>query len=428
MMRIGLQTWGTDGDIRPFIALAGGLSANGHHVTLAVTSVDTKDYTSYAQSLNFEIIHAHDTYRKWGADRVSQVKRNIVSTKPIDQVTHLYEDLLEPAVDEMYEISTRLCNENDAVVGYFILHPLQLAALKKGRPYATAVWSPDFYPSRHRPPSSVPDLGAWMNPWWWKLAKRITNRMILKYANRLRRREGYPAATDVFSELWESKTLTLVAASPSLFERPADWSDHLQVCGFLGVPEEAEKWVMPEDLARFISEGNPPVYMTFGSMPQTQTATELFIDAVRAAGCRAIIQARWSALPDVGDDPNIYRIEGAPHHRIFPHCSLVVHHGGAGTSHSASLAGCPSVVEVHFGDQIFWGAQLKRAGLVNKVLHERSVTSKTLAAEIRSVLRSSAMKERAFEISESMRKEQGVKRAVALIERYLTPPTGMPAR
>jgi len=29
-MRIGIQTWGSDGDIRPFIALAGGLQAAGH--------------------------------------------------------------------------------------------------------------------------------------------------------------------------------------------------------------------------------------------------------------------------------------------------------------------------------------------------------------------------------------------------------------
>lgn len=418
-MKIGLQTWGSDGDIRPFLALAGGLSANGHDVTLVVTSVDTKDYTSYAKSLKFEIVHAHDTYLKWGADRVSRIKRSVVSAKPIDQVTRLFEDLLEPAVDEMYERAVTLCRENDAVLGYFIAHPLQLAALKSDRPYATVVWSPDYYPSRYRPPSTLPNLGEWLNPWWWKLVSRITNRMILKYVNRLRGREEYPAATDVFSGVWESRALTLAAASPSLFERPADWKDHIQVCGFLGLPEEAEDWVMPEDLARFIGEGDPPIYMTFGSMPQTQATAKLFVEAVRAAECRAIIQAQWNEVPDIGSEPNIHRIERAPHHRIFPSCALVVHHGGAGTSHSASLAGCPSVIVEHFGDQIFWGAQLKRVGLVNKVLHERSVTAKSLAAEIRGVLKSPAMKRRALEIGASMRKEDGVKRAVALIEKRL---------
>src|SRR5260370_34314540 len=43
-MRILLQTWGTDGDIRPFIALGAGLVLRRHTVTLAVGSLDDKDY------------------------------------------------------------------------------------------------------------------------------------------------------------------------------------------------------------------------------------------------------------------------------------------------------------------------------------------------------------------------------------------------
>jgi UDP:flavonoid glycosyltransferase YjiC (YdhE family) len=419
-MKIGLQTCGTEGDIRPFLALAGGLSAHGHDVTLAVTSLDVKDYTAYARSLRFEILHVHDTFRKWGAARVAEIERSIFSAKTLKQVPRFFDDLLEPAVDEMYECSTRLCRENDAVLGYFIAYPLQLAAVKSGRPYATVVWSPDYYPSRYRPPSTLPDLGPWVNPLWWKLAKRITNGMLLKYFNRLRSREGYPPATDVFSDVWESKPLTLIAASPTLYQRPADWGDHLQVCGYPTLPDEAEEWVMPDDLARFLGAGDPPVYLTFGSMPQARATTELFLDAVRAAGCRAIIQAPASAFPDGVADPNIHRIDGAPHRRIFPRCALVVHHGGAGTTHSASLAGCPSVIVEHFGDQIFWGAQLQRLGLANRTLHRRSLTPRTLAAEIRRILQSPAMKTRARHIAASMSNEQGVEHAVALIEKHLT--------
>jgi sterol 3beta-glucosyltransferase len=42
-MKIGIQTWGSDGDILPFLALAEGLQAAGHQVTVAFTSVDKKD-------------------------------------------------------------------------------------------------------------------------------------------------------------------------------------------------------------------------------------------------------------------------------------------------------------------------------------------------------------------------------------------------
>ncbi len=415
-MKIGLQTWGSEGDIRPFLALAGGLSARGHEVTLAVTSVDTKDYSSYASSLGFSIVHAHDTYAKWGAERLSRVKQDVIQAKQMEQVTRLYDDLLEPAVDEMYAASTRLCEDSDAVLGYFIAHPLQTAALKRGRPYAPMVWSPDIFPSRYRSPSTLPDLGRWVNPWWWKLAAAITNKMLLKYINRLRTREAVPPANDVFADAWQSKPLTLIAASPTLFQRPADWGDHLQVTGFLALPEDTKEWVMPEDLRRFLDAGAPPVYMTFGSMPASRPAAELFLEAARAAGCRAIVQARWDAIPHPGNDPNIHRLESAPHDKIFPRCSLVVHHGGAGTTHSASLAGCPSLIVEHFGDQIFWGTQLERVGLTTRLLHRRSLTPKTLAAEIRKVLASPAMRERARQVGEAMRGEDGVGRAVGVVE------------
>jgi sterol 3beta-glucosyltransferase len=38
-MNIVIQTWGFEGRVRPFLALAAGLRAAGHDVTLAVTHV-----------------------------------------------------------------------------------------------------------------------------------------------------------------------------------------------------------------------------------------------------------------------------------------------------------------------------------------------------------------------------------------------------
>lgn len=415
-MKIALQTWGSEGDIRPFLALAGGLSANGHDVALALTSVDLRDYSAYADALRFRIIHAHDTYKAWGADRLLQLKQDVIRAKPLAQMTRLLDDLLEPAVDEMYAVARRLAETSDAVLGYFIAHPVQLAALKSGRPYVPLVWSPDFYPSRHTPPSVFPDLGRWINPWSWKLVAKISNPIVLPCVNRLRAREGYPLARDLFSEVWESRPLTLIAASPSLYPRPADWPGHLQICGHLGLPEPAQPWAMPDELRRFLDAGEPPVYMTFGSMPASLPATELFVEAARAARCRAIIQ---TADPVTSSDPSIHHLQSAPHHELFPRCALVVHHGGAGTTHAASLAGCPSLIVEHLGDQIFWGAQLKRAGLTTRTLHRRSVTPKTLAAEIRRILQSPALKTRARAIAASMQQEDGVQRAVALLESRL---------
>jgi len=52
------------------------------------------------------------------------------------------------------------------------------------------------------------------------------------------------------------------------------------------------------------------------------------------------------------EDPNIYKVNTIPYEHIFPHCSMVVRHGGAGTTQSSLKAEKPSVVVAHAGDQL----------------------------------------------------------------------------
>ena len=57
-MRIGLQTWGSEGDIQPFLGLAAGLVKAGHQVKLCITEVAERDYTGIAAKNGFEIVNA----------------------------------------------------------------------------------------------------------------------------------------------------------------------------------------------------------------------------------------------------------------------------------------------------------------------------------------------------------------------------------
>ena len=55
-MRIGLQAWGTDGDIRPMIALGAGLKNSGHQVTITIASVDNKSYAGLCAKTGLTMI------------------------------------------------------------------------------------------------------------------------------------------------------------------------------------------------------------------------------------------------------------------------------------------------------------------------------------------------------------------------------------
>jgi len=414
-MKIGMQTWGSHGDIWPFLVLAGGLSSAGHNVTVAYTSIDNEDYTSMAEALNFKIVKE---YKGFGKEEEKVFAKIIKARNIVKQFTFLSDHFFEPAVEDMYRASIKLCNENDIVIGYSGNHTLLTAAEKYHCPRAVVHTFPKAIESKHTPPVGAPHLGKWMNLLLWKFADNIAKNKLFPSANKIRAREGLPLIKSFQKEVTISKMLTMIAVSPSLCDRQPDWEDNIHICGFFDIPVIEEKWEMPEDLSVFIDDGDPPIYFTFGSfiVYDIEDTTHLFIEAAKLSGRRAIIQANWHSLSKTLDNPDIYRIIRAPYHKIFPYCSVIVHHGGAGTTQSSLRSGCPSVVVEHACDQTYWGQQLRRVGVTKKPLHRRSVTSRKLAHHIRAVLNSPSMKDNAQKISETMKKENGVKRAVELIE------------
>jgi UDP:flavonoid glycosyltransferase YjiC (YdhE family) len=49
-MRIGLISWGTEGDVRPFYALARGLAARGHTVRFDFVNVEGRTFEALGES------------------------------------------------------------------------------------------------------------------------------------------------------------------------------------------------------------------------------------------------------------------------------------------------------------------------------------------------------------------------------------------
>ncbi len=142
----------------------------------------------------------------------------------------------------------------------------------------------------------------------------------------------------------------------------------------------------------------------------------MLVEAASLAGCRALVQAPWELLPDVETPPNVFRLGRAPHALVLPHCSAFVHHGGAGTTHTACLAGKPSVIVPFLGDQFFWAERLRSLGIAKAPVPRRSLTAAKLAKAIRALLADPRAFERARAIGRAMAEEEGVSRAVGWIE------------
>ena len=423
-MKIGIQTWGSHGDIRPFVALADGLQAAGHDVTLVVTCVDSERYSGLRTRTGFalRIVSTPVVPDNLLLEKIGDAI--VREPDAIKQTQLAIEQLLLPAESEMYQASDRLCAENELVIGHYFLYTLGVAAERHDRPYVSVVLAHGAVPSAFHPPSGVPDLGTLSNRLAWWLARSVLNKSLKKYPDQLRAKNGVAAARDMIDNVWASDYLTLLAISPAICERKPDWPAHYHVCGALDTRDSVAEGCVPQQLQSFLSEGSAAVYMTFGSMmsgSDEKQTIELLAGAAQAASARAIIQApHWEQL-GFECTSQIHYVSSAPHSSVFPLCRAVVHHGGAGTSQAALRAGVPSVVVPHTAEQELWGRELERIGVACKPIRRKRATTERIAAAISQTADFERIGENARALGCRVAEEEGVATAVRLIGERLRP-------
>jgi sterol 3beta-glucosyltransferase len=418
-MRIGLQAYGTAGDIRPMIALAAGLRAAGHVVRLAISSADGADYAGLCARLDIAHIAVGDmsTTRRFDSGRIGMgATRN-----PFRRIRHLLDATFFPDLDAIYAASRRLCAESDLVIAHFLVYPLQIAAKRAGVPYTAVVLTPGMLPTRHWPPPgriSLPNLGSLANRLIWWAVERVIDREVMGRVAPLWLREGFARPVSVLGNCWQADTLNLIAVSPLLAALAPDWHDRFRLCGFLPIPAEAERWEIPSALRQFFDGGEAPVFMTAGSVqlrsPEDQTG--LLIEAAHLAGCRAVIETRSRQMPLGALGDRIFLIGPAAHPLIYPHCSAVLHHAGAQTAMGVTFAGRPSIAMPQIEEQAVWAKALHRLGVAPPPVF--GTGPEMLARAIRQVLDSPVLRQRAEWAGQQMHGEDGVAGAVRLIERW----------
>lgn len=211
---------------------------------------------------------------------------------------------------------------------------------------------------------------------------------------------------------------------------PHDWPvDLIEVTGYWDMKQKRE-YEPPLELESFLDEGDAPVYMGFGSMP-LRNATELALDfseVLRKLNRRGVVQLGWSqekakVAQALAGQTHVRLLPDLPHEWLFPRCSIIIHHGGAGTTAAALRAGVPSVVFPVLMDQPFWASRVAALGagpqlaIPLKKLTRDNLESQILAAS------GEEMALRAQAVAASLRKDpDGVAAAVKWLEKYAASP------
>ncbi|KAF2030592.1 UDP-Glycosyltransferase/glycogen phosphorylase [Setomelanomma holmii] len=210
--------------------------------------------------------------------------------------------------------------------------------------------------------------------------------------------------------------------SPSLIPKPSDWGPEIDVTGFVFL-DLASSYTPPDNLKAFLDNGDPPIYIGFGSIvvDDPDAFTEMIFKAVKMVGCRALVSKGWGGFGSNADCPeNVFMLENTPHDWLFPRCSAVIHHGGAGTTAIGLKTARPTMIVPFFGDQPFWGAMVSKAKAgAHECIPYKKLNAERLAEGIKQCLTEEA-RTNVKKIAESIEKEgDGALNAVHSFHRSL---------
>lgn len=398
-MRIALATVGTTGDIRPFVVLSRALVERGHDVT-AVT------WPVHGAAMAVPGVHVETAGPHADPERIAAVAAEAARLGPMDQVAVLRNFHLTDG-EAHYRRLRELLAGHDLVVLHGI-HALAHAAVEDlGVPWASAVFDPVLLPTASAPPPGMPNLGP-ANRLLWGMLDRMLMRTAQPLDGVLERAGSAQRGLPLFRS--RSPRLHLVACSPSIMRVPPDLPPTTQVTG--AWLDRSPAPPLPDVIERFVADGAPPIVVTFGSMDGApDDAIYTALRAMLDAGRRVVFQGRSPVA-----SPNLLRIGTTEHRSLFPRAAVVVHHGGAGTTHTAVAAGVPSVVVPHVGDQRYWADRLHRLGVAPKALSVRRLRGEQLAEAALSAASDPSLRTAAEALGRQVASEDGVATAVTLIE------------
>jgi rhamnosyltransferase subunit B len=111
--------------------------------------------------------------------------------------------------------------------------------------------------------------------------------------------------------------------------------------------------------------------------------------------------------------------EYAPYSEVLPRSCAIVHQGGVGTTGQALRAGRPSLILPHAHDQFDNAARVARLGC-GRALPRPRFNTKTGTRELRTLLDDPSYRERADQVGEMVRREDGASAAADEIEKVLS--------
>jgi rhamnosyltransferase subunit B len=420
--RIVLTTFGSHGDLHPYLAVALGLKARGHEPVMATCAC----YRQKVEAAGIGFHSVRPDVPGWPAVDPAFMQRIMDRRKGMER---LFREMLMPALRESYEDLRAASERADLLVSHHLTYAARLVAEKQGIPWASSLLGPLGFFSAYDPPvlPPAPFLAQlrFLGPAFHRPLFRFMKWSVRSWAepwHRLRTEIGLPPTRDdPLFDGQHSPRLVLALFSQLIADKQPDWPAQTIITGFPHYDQDGPVG-LPHTLARFLDEGPPPLVFTLGISAAMVSGRfyEHSVGAAQILGRRAVLilgTGSFNLPPQL--PKGMLAVEYAPFSELFPRAAAVVHPGGIGTTGLAMRAGHPMLVVPYAHDQFDHARRLCRLGIARSLPSHRYEPTR-VAAELRYLLDDPAYSRRACEVKEQMGGEDGTRIACEALESLFT--------
>lgn len=426
--RIVLTTFGSLGDLHPYIALALGLQSRGHEAVIATSPF----YRQKIKTLGIGFRPVRPDHPDLDANP-DLVKRLMDPRRGTECVVR---EMVMPVLRQSYEDTLAATEGADLLVSHTLTFTTRLVAEKTGIPWASTMLQPIGFLSVYDPPVLPPapflSKFRFLGPTFHRLLFGFGKRSVRSWCDpwhHLRAEIGLPPVSD--NPLFEgqhSPALVMALFSKVFAERQPDWPPQTIITGFPFYDQDGEE-ELPPDLACFLDAGPVPIVFTLGSSAVLDAGSfyEYSAAAAKMLGRRAVLligkgtDNRPASLPE-----GVVAFDYAPFSSLFPRAAAIVHQGGIGTTAQAIRSGRPMLVMPYAHDQPDNAERLVRLGVARTISRQR-YTPERAAAELRHLLDNPVYSERAAVVGKQVQQKDGVRAACDALESLLVAPAAASA-